>query len=121
MKICRCLHAALLVSDLERAEHFYGGVLGLQKVERSLKFPGAWYEIEGFQIHLMVNPDPGADLRDSEKWGRNRHIAFAVADLQAAKEQLLANGCEIQVSASGRAALFTRDPDGNVVELSEIA
>jgi catechol 2,3-dioxygenase-like lactoylglutathione lyase family enzyme len=121
MKISRCLHVALLVSDLERAEHFYGRVLGLQKVERSLKFPGAWYEIDGFQIHLMVNPSPDAELRDREKWGRNPHVAFSVTDLQAAKEQLLTNGCEIQASASGRAALFTRDPDGNVVELSEMA
>jgi catechol 2,3-dioxygenase-like lactoylglutathione lyase family enzyme len=120
MKITHCLHAALLVSDLERSEHFYGSVLGLEKVDRALRFPGAWYEVAGFQIHLMVaNPKPG-ELDNPEKWGRNRHIAFSVASLEAAKERLLAHNCPIQTSASGRAALFTQDPDGNVIELGEL-
>lgn len=119
LKITHCLHAALLVSDLEQAEHFYGKVLGLEKVERTLKFPGAWYEVEGFQIHLMTHPAPETSLQNEEKWGRNRHLAFSVADLEAAKAQLLAHHHPIQMSASGRAALFTRDPDGNVIELSQ--
>lgn len=119
MHINRCLHAAILVSNLERAEHFYGNVLGLPKVERVLKFPGAWYEIEGFQIHLMVAESGAGTLNNLEKWGRNRHVAFSVTDLAATKEHLLAHGCPIQMSASGRAALFTQDPDGNVIELNE--
>lgn len=119
MQIKRCLHAAMLVTDLERAEHFYGTVLGLQKIDRALKFPGAWYEIEGFQIHLMTHPSPHMELENTEKWGRNRHVAFAVANLEAAKQQLLAHHCPIQMSASGRAALFTQDPDGNVIEIGE--
>ena len=53
MQITQCLHAAILVSDLERAEHFYGNVLGLPKVDRQLKFTGAWYQIGNFQIHLI--------------------------------------------------------------------
>lgn len=119
MKITRCLHAAILVSDLERAEHFYGQILGLEKVDRVLKFPGAWYEVDGFQIHLITNPAPAAELQDPEKWGRNRHVAFSVANLDEAKEQLIKHNCPIQTSASGRAALFTQDPDGNLVELSQ--
>lgn len=117
MQITRCLHTAILVQDLVRAEHFYGTVLGLKKVERSLKFPGAWYEIEGYQIHLMVGEVP--PLYDSEKWGRNRHLAFSVKDLAAAKAQLIAHHYPIQMSASGRPALFTQDPDGNVIELNQ--
>ncbi|HEY9300821.1 MAG TPA: VOC family protein, partial [Phormidium sp.] len=54
MQITQCLHAAILVSDLERAEQFYGNVLGLSKVDRVLKFPGAWYQVGEFQIHLIV-------------------------------------------------------------------
>lgn len=119
MKVNRCLHAALLVSDLAKAEYFYGEVLGLAKVDRDLKFPGAWYEVDDFQIHLMTNPDPGTNLQDAEKWGRNRHVAFAVEDLESAKTQLQAAGCPMQTSSSGRSALFTRDPDGNVIELSQ--
>jgi catechol 2,3-dioxygenase-like lactoylglutathione lyase family enzyme len=119
MQITGCLHAAILVSDLEQAEHFYGTILGLPKVDRVLKFPGAWYEIEGFQIHLIVAAAGAGTLQNPEKWGRNRHIAFSVTHLAAMKEHLLAHGCPIQMSASGRAALFTQDPDGNVIELNE--
>lgn len=119
MHITQCLHAAILVSNLEQAEHFYGNVLGLSKVERSLKFPGSWYQIGNFQIHLIVADSVPKEMVNSEKWGRNRHLAFSVADLDAAKEQLLTHNCELQMSASGRSALFTHDPDGNIIELSQ--
>ncbi|MDX2241679.1 MAG: VOC family protein [Leptolyngbyaceae cyanobacterium bins.302] len=118
MHITRSLHTAILVTDLETAEHFYGTVLGLEKVSRELRFPGAWYEVAGYQIHLMVGDVP--ELYNAEKWGRNRHLAFAVVDLDAAKAQLLAHDRPIQTSASGRAAIFTQDPDGNVIELSQV-
>lgn len=118
MLITRCLHTAILVSDLEQAEHFYGTVLGLEKVQRSLKFPGAWYEVDGYQIHLMVGDVP--PLYNAEKWGRNRHLAFSVVDLEAAKAQLVAHCCLVQLSSSGRPAIFTQDPDGNVIELNQM-
>ncbi len=113
------LHAAILVSDLEAAEHFYGTILGLPKVDRPMKFPGAWYQIGDQQLHLIVSPGYQAPSVNEEKWGRNPHVAFGVADLEAAKAQLQAHNCPIQTSASGRAALFARDPDGNVVELAQ--
>ena len=119
MQITRCLHAAVLVSDLEKAEHFYSNVLGLPKVERVLKYPGAWYRVGEFQIHLIVDPSIQSALQNPEKWGRNPHIALSVADLDAAKTKLLIHNCAIQASASGRAALFIQDPDGNIVELSQ--
>lgn len=117
MQLLACLHTAILVSDLETAERFYGSILGLTKVDRALKFPGAWYEVAGYQIHLMVGETP--ELYNPEKWGRNRHIAFSVTDLNAAKDHLLAHHCPVQMSASGRSALFTQDPDGNVIEISQ--
>jgi catechol 2,3-dioxygenase-like lactoylglutathione lyase family enzyme len=118
MQITQCLHTAILVTNLEQSEHFYGTVLGLSKVDRSLKYPGAWYQVGAYQIHLIVAPAT-PKLQNEEKWGRNPHFAFAVADLDAAKQQLLNHNYPIQTSASGRAALFTQDPDGNVVELSQ--
>lgn len=119
MQITHCLHTAVLVTDLARAEHFYGTILGLPKVDRVLKFPGAWYEIGGYQVHLMVADAVPGNFPKPEKWGRDRHLAFAVADLEAAKADLVTHGCPIQTSASGRAALFTYDPDGNGIELSQ--
>lgn len=119
MQIKRCLHTAILVSDLEQAEHFYGEVLGLPKVDRLLKYPGTWYQVGNFQIHLIVASTAVAKLQNPEKWGLNPHIAFSVADLDVAKKQLVAHNCPIQTSASGRAALFVQDPDNNIIELSQ--
>jgi len=119
MQITQSLHAAIVVTNLEKSEQFYGNVLKLSKVDRNLKFPGAWYQIGNFQIHLIAASTMIADRVDSEKWGRNRHLAFSVTNLNEAKKQLIAYNCPLQMSASGRAALFTQDPDGNIIELSE--
>lgn len=120
MQIIQCLHTAMLISNLKQAEHFYGNVLGLSKIQRVLKFPGAWYQIGEFQLHLIVAPESiSSEMKNPQKWGRNPHIAFSVANLEAAKNELIAHNFPIQMSASGRAALFTQDPDGNIIELSE--
>jgi glyoxylase I family protein len=118
MQITQSLHTAILVTDLERSEHFYGKVLGLSKIDRSLKYPGVWYQVGDYQIHLIVATTVPTD-NPNDKWGRNPHVAFSVADLDAAKQELLNQNYSIQTSASGRAALFTQDPDGNIIELSQ--
>jgi glyoxylase I family protein len=119
MQITQPLHAAILVSNLEKSQHFYSTVLGLSKIDRNLKFPGIWYQIGNFQIHLILAATIIPDTVDYDKFGRNRHLAFSVANLEAAKAQLIAHDCPIQMSASGRSALFTQDPDGNIIELNE--
>lgn len=121
MKITHYLHTAILVSDLERAEQFYGQVLGLEKVDRTLKYPGVWYQLGAIQVHLIVDTTIKPDLQNVEKWGRNPHLALAVEDLAAAKSHLTAQGYDLQLSASGRPALFTKDPDGNIIELTEVS
>jgi len=119
MKITQSLHAALVISNLEKSEQFYSQVLGLEKIDRELKFPGIWYQIGNFQLHLILAATIIPDAIDSQKLGRNRHLAFSVANLEEAKQQLTASNCPVQMSASGRSALFTQDPDGNIIELSE--
>jgi glyoxylase I family protein len=117
MQITQPLHTSINVTNLEKAEYFYGEVLGLSKVERSRQTPGAWYQIGNYQIHLIV-VDKIINEPKHEKWGRNPHIAFSVSDLDAAKQQLLNYNFPIQASASGRPAIFTQDLDGNIIELS---
>lgn len=121
IKVTHYLHTAILVSNLERAEQFYGQVLGLEKVDRILKYPGAWYQLGNIQIHLIVDTSIQPSLQNAEKWGRNSHLALAVEDLDATKSELTAQGFAIQLSASGRPALFTQDPDGNIIELTEVS
>jgi glyoxylase I family protein len=120
MELIQYLHTAIVVNNLEKAEYFYGTVLGLAKVDRILKYPGAWYQIGSIQIHLIVDETFTPALQNPEKWGRNPHLALGIADLKVAQEELAAHGSPMQMSASGRAALFTQDPDGNVIELTAI-
>lgn len=121
MQIIQLLHTALLVTDLDRAKHFYGTVLGLSEIERSLKYPGVWYQVGEFQLHLIVSAAVAPDVVNSEKLGRNRHLAFAITELNAVKAQLQVQGHLVQMSASGRPAFFTQDPDGNVIEFGEVS
>lgn len=119
MEIQQCLHTAILVSDLAKAQAFYEAILGLKKIERSLNYPGAWYQIGDYQLHLMVDPDAESELLNPEKWGRNPHIALTVSNLNGAIATLTRHNCPFQMSSSGRASLFVRDPDGNILELSQ--
>ncbi len=113
------LHVAVQVSDLAQAEAFYSQVIGLKQVERSLTFAGTWYQVGDFQLHLIVSEWASNPVRE-EKWGRHPHITFAIRDLEAVKQSLSEQGMPFQMSSSGRAALFVKDPDGNVVELLQV-
>jgi glyoxylase I family protein len=119
IEIVSCLHAAVMVSNLERSIEFYTNILGLNRIDRQLKYPGAWYQIGDFQLHLIEDVRASvSDRIDLAVSTRNPHIALAVRDLDAAKQQLSAANCIVKLSNSGRAALFTQDPDGNVIELT---
>lgn len=120
MQITQYLHTAILITDLEKSEYFYGTVLGLTKIDRILKYPGAWYQVGAIQIHLIADLAFTPSLQNPEKMGRNPHLALGVENLETVQKHLTAHGCPTQRSASGRAALFTQDPDGNVIELTEV-
>ena len=121
IEIVSCLHAAVIVSNLDRSIEFYSNILGLKKVDRDLNYPGIWYQVGDFQIHLIEDtnyqPNPNIDLTKST---RNPHIALGIRDITVAKDRLLAANCVVKMSNSGRAALFTQDPDGNTIELTLI-
>ncbi len=121
IEVVSCLHAAIIVSNIDRSIEFYTNILGLTRVDRLLNYPGAWYQIGDFQIHLIEDVNYRAEHQiDLMKSTRNPHIALAIQDLEAAKQQLLAANCVVKMSNSGRAALFTQDPDGNAIELTWI-
>ena len=113
------LHVAIQVSDLDKAETFYTGVLGLEKGERNLSFSGTWYQVGTFQLHLIVS-DWATNPAREDKWGRHPHISFAIHNLEDVKQTLTEQAVPFQMSSSGRAALFVKDPDGNVVELLQV-
>ncbi|MBE9064173.1 VOC family protein [cf. Phormidesmis sp. LEGE 11477] len=113
------LHVAIQVSDLAVSDQFYTEIVGLKKVDRQLSFAGSWYQIGDFQLHLIVS-DWAANPAREDKWGRHPHITFAIANLSSIKQSLIDRAVPFQMSSSGRAALFVKDPDGNVVELLEV-
>jgi glyoxylase I family protein len=120
MSVTQFLHASLLVTNLNAAQHFYETILGLKSVQRDLSFAGHWYQIGAIQLHLIVAEAVIADRVNPQKWGRNRHLAFGVEDLTVIQKRLEALGHPFQVSSSGRAALFVCDPDENLIELAQL-
>lgn len=118
-RIVALLHAAFLVSDLERARAFYEGILGLtpSPARPVMDFPGVWYDIGAAQLHLLVLPNPDPVTGRPAHGGRDRHVALGVADWEGLRQVLDRSGIAYSLSRSGRRALFVRDPDGNTLEL----
>lgn len=115
-------HATFITTDLARSRAFYQDLLGLQPdpLRPKMSFDGVWYDLAaGQQLHLMVLPNVEAGLVRPAHGGRDRHLAFAVSDLDALIAKLQAAGVAYTLSQSGRRALFCRDPDENALEFVE--
>jgi glyoxylase I family protein len=127
MKLLGLHHVAVIASDYERSKAFYTEVLGLaviaelyrehrQSWKLDLALPG------GGQIELFSFPDPPPRTNAPEACGL-RHLAFAVADVVAAVDELAARGvaCEpVRVDPqTGKHFTFFADPDGLPLELYE--
>jgi glyoxylase I family protein len=115
-------HVSLIVSDADRASAFYQKVLGLGEVDRpDLGFPGYWLNLgSGQTLHLMQLPNPYQNATRPGHGGRDVHFALRVASLDFYKQALAQHNVDYRVSQSGRNALFFRDLDANVVELTEV-
>lgn len=127
--IAHVLETCLYAEDLEAADLFYGGVLGLEAVareagrhvfyrcgpgvllvfapSRTLAAPGA---VNGVPVPAHGAHGPG-------------HVAFAVpeADLPAWRDRLAAARVEIEAEIEwprGGRSIYVRDPAGNSVELA---
>ena len=108
----------LEVVDLDAAEDFYAGVLGLPLVERWPDRDAIWV-MAGKRTRLgLWRPQVGLA---GGRGGVHVHFAMHIADADydAAVALLGARGSDVEEIAfdgAGRAAYVT-DPDGNVVEL----
>lgn len=116
-------HAAVVVADLEKARNFYSGVLGLEESNErpAFPFPGAWYQVGGAQLHLIVHERAKTRRGTREIDSKDGHIAFRVADANAVRERLQSHGWTYDDrpnSITGWHQLFTTDPDGNVLEFN---
>lgn len=112
-------HVAIIVSDLEKAAHLYGEILGLESDMRpDLNFEGLFYKLgEGQQLHLMKLDNPDLSSTLPAHGGRYRHFALSVNNLASITDKLKAEDMAFTSSKSGRVAVFFYDSDGNAIEL----
>jgi glyoxylase I family protein len=134
-------HVAISVSDMDKALEFYTEGLGFELVQqaelendskanqvigldninakmRMLKAPNAFIELWQYS-----NPEP-KDLRSRPCDYGYPHIALQVDDIDAEYERLKGHGMEfvgepVHYGDTG-AAIYGRDPSGNIIELYEI-
>ncbi|WML50907.1 VOC family protein [Neobacillus sp. PS3-12] len=119
----KCLHhVSLNVTDLEKAKEFYGKILWLKELPRpDFDFPGAWYEIEGQHLHLIVEPATQTIRQNKSLSSREGHFALRVENYYETLKWLKQNQVEFleqPYGKSGFAQIFCADPDGNLIELN---
>ncbi|XP_010451765.1 PREDICTED: uncharacterized protein LOC104733936 [Camelina sativa] len=117
-------HVGLLCENLERSLEFYQNILGLEINEArphdKLPYRGAWLWVGSEMIHLMELPNPDPLTGRPEHGGRDRHACLAIRNVSNLKDVLDKAGIEYTMSKSGRPAIFTRDPDANALEFTQI-
>jgi predicted enzyme related to lactoylglutathione lyase len=103
------------VSDLERADQFYGETLGL---ERSRGWSERWREFELGNVSLALIP---IEMLGREDFTPNiAPIAIRVANVAEAREKLEAAGVEFPIETIDSGVCHIApfyDPDGNALQL----
>jgi catechol 2,3-dioxygenase-like lactoylglutathione lyase family enzyme len=101
--------------DIEAAEAFYGGVLGLPVGARYGRSPGVEFETGNLTIAVMQSDAFGMEYATN-----SNPIALQVEDTHAAKAELESRGVQFapEVLDSGVCHMaFFKDPDGNALML----
>jgi catechol 2,3-dioxygenase-like lactoylglutathione lyase family enzyme len=121
--IDRVLETILYVDDLDAAQRFYGGVLGLELDSRK---PGLFVFFKcGNSMLLLFEPQAASTGRNVPAHGAQGpgHACFAVAerDLAGWRARLEAAGVVIEQEMDwprGGRSFYFRDPAGNSLELA---
>lgn len=120
-------HIAIIASDYTRSKAFYCDILGFELLAETYRAErDSWkgdLALNGhYAIELFSFPSPPLRPSQPEACGL-RHLAFAVANLNEARDSLHCAGvaCEpIRVDElTQRRFTFLRDPDGLPLELYE--
>lgn len=121
-------HIAIIASDYEKSKRFYTEILGF-KIDREVNRE----ERQSFKLDLSLNgdycielfsfPEPPKRPSRPEATGL-RHLAFKVANVEEAIEQLVKNDVHpepIRIDQlTGKKFTFFADPDDLPIELYEI-
>lgn len=120
-------HIAIIAADYARSRRFYTEVLGLRVIREVHREARQSWKLdlalgEQYVIELFSFPNPPKRLSHPEATGL-RHLAFAVADIEATVRHLTAHGVAsepIRVDElTGRRFTFIEDPDGLPLEFYE--
>ena len=109
-------HICVPPEQLEEAKDFYTRVIGLELIDRPdhlFSSAGYWLNVGDVQLHIGVEPSLPRSIR---------HTALQVADVDAARRHLQANGVEIaeEPAIPGRNRFAFIDPFGNRMELLQL-
>ncbi|QDV32793.1 SMU1112c/YaeR family gloxylase I-like metalloprotein [Tautonia plasticadhaerens] len=127
MRLLRTHHVAIICSDYARSRRFYAETLGLEVVSEIYREARDSYKLDlrlpdGTQVELFSFPDPPRRPSYPEASGL-RHLAFEVADLDAAVLELELGGVAVEPvrldELTGKRFTFFADPDGLPLELYE--
>ena len=107
-------HVVYLVKNLKRSMEFYHDFLGIKQITSQVDSPNIiWLQLpSGVMLHLIET--------EQAPCPEESHIAFEVEDFDVATTVVKAKGLPITrtgVRKDGQRFLFTKDPDGNRVEL----
>lgn len=121
-------HIAIICTNYSRSKTFYTDVLGLQVIREVYREERDSWKLDlalgnQYIIELFSFPDPPPRASRPEAAGL-RHLAFAVADIEAAVAQLQQKGVatepiRIDPHTQQRFTFFA-DPDGLPLELYEV-
>jgi catechol 2,3-dioxygenase-like lactoylglutathione lyase family enzyme len=122
MQAREILEACVYADDLEAAERFYAGVLGMEVIAR-VEGRHVFFRCGG-RVFLVFDPAATADGGVVPGHGARGpgHVCFAMREdeLDGWRAHLRARGVEIEAEHTwpgGGRSLYFRDPAGNSVEL----
>lgn len=127
MQLTRIHHVAIICADYARSKHFYTQVLGLRVLAEVHREARDSWKLDlglpdGGQLELFSFPSSPPRPSYPEAQGL-RHLAFEVADVAGAAEELQAQGIIVEPlrvdEYTGRRFTFFADPDGLPIELYE--
>lgn len=123
-------HVAIIVSDYPAARAFYVDKLGFAVVRENYRPARGDWKLDlrvgegpdAVELEIFGEKDPPRRVNRPEACGL-RHLAFRVADIEAAVAELAAKGIEcepirVDEFTGGRMTFFF-DPDGLPLELQE--
>jgi lactoylglutathione lyase len=121
-------HVAIKVKDIDRTLAFYTGLLGMKEMMRINKDDGSlWIVYLRITDTQFLEVFPGAETERAPGWNSNglNHICLTFNDLEAVVRELTARGIkfiiQLKTGADRNRQAWIEDPDGNRIELMQMA